>query len=277
MCPSGSGGNGRSAPKRNLHDYDSLIQSELLTRDCAPSTVACIVDTPGLDNCVDLVTTAIHAAASATIPLSRRLARAKKKSYWSSVAQLRMEMLTARHRSSAAPNDASLLDVWKRARTAFHRTCRHFERQIERNDMQRACQSRSQRGVWRSNASLRAGQRQLPSVIDGVSGTQDIVNLFKERFANAISEFDANAAQALPRRPSPRPIGPRPSPDVCVTLDMVTSAVGALNRGKTMGHDDLMNEHVIFGGASLHTLLVNFFQRIIALGHVPPAIRLGLM
>lgn len=257
--------------------YSRATDAALSGGRCAPETIACAVDANALDATVSELSTVLTEAARDSIPSSRPARRGKKKSYWHAVAELRQEMQQAHQLSMASPDDDWLLDFWKAARTAFQRECRRHERLEQQRDIERTCQATTQRGVWKSISSLRAGRRRLASTVDGVSGQQAIADIFRTRFATAMSEFEAGAALALPRRPPTRPIGPRPNPDISITIDIVIKAIASLNRGKAVGHDELANEHIVFGGWTLAMSLTSLFQRMLALGHVSADMRLGLM
>ena len=115
---------------------------------------------------------------------------------------------------------------------------------------------------WQDIRVMNGNHKSLPSCVGGVSGKDDIADVWREHFDklfNCIQDDDVNT----------RMINAEYSADIIVTYDEVAMAIRKLTTGKSSGLDGIYAEHLLHCSQRFVTMLAMCFTGLFVHGFLP--------
>ena len=267
------------ATESDVAQYKRNLNNELLSCNIPVDALSCR-DHFCKDHTNDLQQfhdTIINACLSASvcIPTCSRKGRKMPVPGWSEFVKPYRDQAIFWHQlwqDNNSPRCGIIADIRRRTRTQYHKVLKNVQR--NENDMRYYKLANSfgngpSRDFWGEVKKLRGRSTRHPSNIDGVTGEQNITDLFSNKYKGLYNSvpYDVNQMKRLTNNISLDIVNH--SCDHSVQFNDVTEAVRQLKIGKHDGNKGHFTNHLIHGPERLYCYISLLFDSLISHGVVP--------
>ena len=285
--PSGNNGpliNWRLATPESICDYQGTVQQllERLSINLTDEVVLCCNPTCSVhqnqleDVCANLVS-GLRDAARTTIPSSRS-GRRRRIAGWSQLVKPELDSCRWWYNlwlDAGSPSAGVLFQLKKRAHRRYKYAVRRARRREEHTKQTKLAEALLNDPTCKFWSEVRrcGGSHQAPSapVIDGVSGSENISNLWCDNFKQLYNSSDGTASTNLLEH-LVSTITADDFKQMRISSSTVKEAIGKLKRGKSDG-GCLVSDHIINAPPVICHVLSRLFTAILRHGFMPSAIR----
>ena len=179
------------------------------------------------------------------------------------------------------PTNGATYDVMKHTRRLYHyaiRHCRKNEQILRKTKIAHGLET-DQCKFWNEVKKVHVAKNQTPSVMDGITGSEDIALLFGRKYETlyqsvptAATEMDdlVSAVDSSVREEAV-------DDAACFSAGDVAQAIKRLKPGKGDGERVFFSDHIINGGDTLSTFLSILFNSMLVHGYAPPILLSSVM
>lgn len=215
----------------------------------------------------DNIVKCLKGASDKTIPVSKPQKNKIKPGWTDYVSDLYTSYRSARRNWALAgkPRRGPTYEIYKSAKARSKYAIRYIknhEKDLRTQAIAKKKSSKNPREFWKEIKRENNSKTPLPCSIDGVSGEQNILRLWREHFQtlfNCLEREDINLSHGE-------------SHDISVTVQEVASAIKDLDLNKTCGLDGVYAEHIIYASKCLTTLLSLCFSSCFYHGVLPDSL-----
>ena len=187
------------------------------------------------------------------------------------------------------PRVGVVADVRRKTRARYHRAIkfvRKHEEAIRSDKMAEALANNRQRDMWREAKKCKHRTTSSPSVVDGVSDTKGIADVFAKKFSNLYSSVPYNEDEMydlerdILNEIAMKCICEESSCNSfvhCILHTDIEDAVNHLKCMKTDGHSGMFSDHIINGTKKLYIYLAILFTAMLRHGVCPEDMLLGTL
>ena len=270
-----------------LNLYRSMLEQELDVLELADSC------TPlDIDIYYEKIVNSIHKAAKLSLPISSFNKHAKP--YWTS--EVKAAHLEQRKRridwivnGRSRNKDDGFYKSYKKAKRKFRKAQTDAIYEIEMkyySDLESSADC-DIRYFWQVVNKRRKTKTSAVSALTAngqtISDPEDISECFADYFSSTFtpsdnSEYDDTFKQSIKQKLSNILKEPDDAADDLtspVALQSLVDAVNDLKRRKSPGCDNVVNEHIIFGGHALFRALKKLFDKMLAVEYIPETFKTG--
>jgi exonuclease III len=167
------------------------------------------------------------------------------------------------------PKFGPVFDIMKRSRAVFKyclRYCKRNEAQLRANATCDKMIVKDHIGFWKDIQSQQNKYVPSASVIDGVKGTDAIVNMWMNHYKNIFcnAEYNYNDTKEITNNMSNVT-----DENMYLDSDFITEIIFSLPNGKSSGVDNITAEHLKYAGDKLSVMLSTLFSSIFVHGYLP--------
>ncbi len=160
------------------------------------------------------------------------------------------------------PSEGVVADLYRKCKREYHYAVRHVKRndsQLRKQRMLENVINNDQRNFWNETKKLHSKGKVLPSRIDDAHSTEEIVNLFGEKYKTLFNSVpsDSDELSVLKARIRNSIVTSAANNDHVVHCDEVQKAARKLKPGKADGDKGLYSNHIKMGPVSLHKHISN--------------------
>ncbi|XP_045539177.1 uncharacterized protein LOC123722186 [Papilio machaon] len=160
------------------------------------------------------------------------------------------------------PSSGYIYDKMSKSRKLFKsrlKWCQDHQDQIKMDRLAFLHSQKDFRGFWKNTNKLKVSPG-LPVSVDGVTGSKDIANMFKDNFlVKSVTEV-APVHNVEP---------PNGNLATCITEEDVVRTIKSIAKGKSPGHDGLSIEHILYAGPHIAKVLSMFYSLCLNCSYLP--------
>ena len=173
------------------------------------------------------------------------------------------------------PNTGWVCEIRRKTRAQYHRIVKELQRNETLNRcecMAEAILSSNNRDFWKEAKRFKPKKRPIPKVIDGVTGEENISELFAENYRNLYNSvpYDVSALNRIKETVNERMSAS--DVDVTVSVKDIQDAIVKLKSGKHDGSKGLESDHLIHSSESFHKILALFISFCFRHSHMAESI-----
>ena len=272
------------AASKEIYQYQSIVAQSLvglgrmLSDDivlcCNPS---CTSHQTRLDEISNQLVTCLKSAADFTIP-SAGAGRHPRVAGWSQFVKPELTASQLWHKlwvDAGSPSAGVLFQLKKRAHRRYKyavRRVRRKEEYLKRTRLAEALLNDPNRNFWSEVRRFVGHHKSVPtSAVDGVSGPENIANLWCSHFKQLYNTVDGSASTDL-LSALDSGISHDELDRISISAEVIEVAIGKLKRGKSDG-DTLMSNHIIEAPSSICQFLARLFTSMLRHGFMPLSFR----
>ena len=165
------------------------------------------------------------------------------------------------------PRQGLIFNYMKNTRARFKyglRILKQHKNQIISNSLAAKLQQTRPDHFWKDINRWHSSKMPTPNCIDGVTGANDIVELWKDRFQRLLNCIQDENIEELP-------VDVSYSSDIHVTVADIESDIGHLDNNKSCGLDGIYAEHLKLCSRRIIPLLAMCFSALFIHGFLPDA------
>ena len=168
-------------------------------------------------------------------------------------------------RGIGKPRHGYEFDMMRLSRAQFKyalRSAKQQEGTLRRESLAKKLALSQPNKFWQDIRVMNGNHKSLPSCVGGVSGKDDIADVWREHFVklcNCIQDNDVNT----------RMINAEYSADITITFDEVAMAIRKLSSGKSSGLDGIYAEHLLHCSKRFITMLAMCFTGLFVHSFLP--------
>ena len=187
-------------------------------------------------------------------------------------------------KTSGRPKHGHLAETRRITRAQFHHAVRLVQRNeglIKSQNMAESILQNDTRNLFKEAKKMRGSSTRIPGVIDGVTGNQQIADVFSNKFQKVFTSVPSceSSLDILHRDIAARINA------TCVNeanrclmeLSELNDMVRGLKLGKADGNLGLFSDHIINGSELLYTYITFLFNAMIVHGYSPADMLIGTM
>ena len=231
----------------------------------------------------DQVTESLCLAADTCIP---QIEENYFKFWWNEEMSILKSNSCSSHRdwlAAGRPGSGPIYDA-KRVAKALYRKCirnhKIMETRAVSNSLHDALLNKSQSNFWSIWKKKICNKNSSPSVIEGLSDDQCIVDGFSKYFSNICQDESNDISLSFAQQFHNKFSSYHNELDVDlmnINVEFIDKIVRSLKKGKAAGVDGLTAEHIQYSHPIIVSILNLFFKLFIKFEHVPPSFSLGII
>ena len=178
-------------------------------------------------------------------------------------------------RDFGKPRQGPVSELMKTTRLRFKyslRQCQAMEETVRADALAKSLADKDMISFWKCVRRMNNTTVPLTTCVDGIVGTDNISNMWKEHYSGILNCVTSNANKEFVKSAINNI---SPGDKYVVTPANISDAIGTLKKGKSLGYDLLAAEHFIYANNILNILLALFFTASIKHGYLPAILLLS--
>ena len=256
-----------------LESLNMMLDDAIITC-CDP---ACTAHQQQLEQVCDQLVKCLKVAGNCSIP-GKGPGKRPRIAGWSQFVKPELQASQWWHKlwlEAGSPSAGVLFQLKKHYHRRYKYAVRRVRRrqdQIKRTKLAESLLKDPNRGFWSEVHRHFGNSKATPSpVVDSVTGSDNIANLFANSFKQLYNSTDSSAAEELLDNLNSA-LTSAEIEHISISPDTIHEAIGKLRHGK-IGGDTLASDHILNAPASLHQFLARLFTTLLRHGFMPTALR----
>ena len=182
---------------------------------------------------------------------------------------------------AGCPRTGALADMRRKSRSEYHYAVRKCQKQcnlLKSKKMAECMMQNDVKGYWNEIRKIKSSSKKIPSMVDNVTGDDNIAGIFAEKFSNlyncvnynktTIDGISVNVHNKLSLDGLAQSV---------FNIDELSTSVKNLSLSKSDGNAGVFSNHIIYGREILSEYLLILFNCMIIHGYSPRQMNVGTM